>query len=293
MPTPEPTFWDYVRAAFNRRPAVRGLGEVPWNKIVLAALAILGIGNPGFWLLGLGGELCYLYVMATNPRFQTLVRAEKLQVERVSAEDRVVGRLAELSKEGQERFQVLRAKCTEVQSITETIQAGALAPLDEARWRGLDELLWLFLRLQVSLAVLTRQLGRSDRRSLEAEVATLEQELAASPQAPERLKKSKASLLELKKKRLENLDRAAEARQILEAELQRIEQQVELLREEATISRSPEALSAKIDSVTGSLDETNSWMRQHEGILSELSVDDVTEPPRLLDRSRQAQGGRS
>ena len=293
MPTPEPTFWDYVRAAFNRRPAVRGLGEVPWNKIVLAALAILGIGNPGFWLLGLGGELCYLYVMATNPRFQTLVRAEKLQVERVSAEGRVVGRLAELSKEGQERFQVLRAKCTEVQSITETIQAGALAPLDEARWRGLDELLWLFLRLQVSLAVLTRQLGRSDRRSLEAEVATLEQELAASPQAPERLKKSKASLLELKKKRLENLDRAAEARQILEAELQRIEQQVELLREEATISRSPEALSAKIDSVTGSLDETNSWMRQHEGILSELSVDDVTEPPRLLDRPRQAQGGRS
>ena len=293
MPTPEPTFWDYVRAAFNRRPAVHGLGEVPRNKIVLAALAILGIGNPGFWLLGLGGELCYLYVMATNPRFQTLVRAEKLQVERVSAEGRVVGRLAELSKEGQERFQVLRAKCTEVQSITETIQAGALAPLDEARWRGLDELLWLFLRLQVSLAVLTRQLGRSDRRSLEAEVATLEQELAASPQAPERLKKSKASLLELKKKRLENLDRAAEARQILEAELQRIEQQVELLREEATISRSPEALSAKIDSVTGSLDETNSWMRQHEGILSELSVDDVTEPPRLLDRPRQAQGGRS
>ena len=124
MPTPEPTFWDYVRSAFNRRPSVRGLGEVPWNKIVLAALAILGIGNPGFWLLGLGGELFYLYVMATNPRFQTLVRAEKLQAERVSAEDRVVGRLAELSKEGQERFQDLRTKCAEVQQITETIQAG-------------------------------------------------------------------------------------------------------------------------------------------------------------------------
>ena len=125
------------------------------------------------------------------------------------------------------------------------------------------------------------------------EVVTLEQELATSPEAPERLKKSKASLLELKKKRLENLARAAEARQILEAELQRIEQQVELLREEAAISRSPEALSAKIDSVTGSLAETNSWMRQHEDILSELSVDAVTEPPRLLERPRQAHGGRS
>lgn len=293
MPAPEPTFWDFVRAAFHRRPSMRGLGEAPWNKIALVALAILGIGNPGFWLLGLGGELLYLYLVATSPRFQTLVRAEKLQAERAAAEARVGGRLTELSEEGQHRFQVLHSKCVEVQSITETMQAGASAPLDEARWRGLDELLWLFLRLQVSLETLIRQLGRSDRRSLETEVATLAQELAAAPEAPERLKKSKTSLLELKKKRLENLDRAAEAQQILEAELQRIEQQVELLREEAAISRSPEALSAKIDSVTGSLAETNSWMRQHEDILSELSADAVAEPPRLLERPRQAQGGRS
>lgn len=293
MPAPEPTFWDFVRAAFHRRPSLRGLGEAPWNKIALVALAILGIGNPGFWLLGLSGELLYLYLVATSPRFQTLVRAEKLQAERASAEDRVGGRLTELSEEGQRRFQALRSQCVEVQSITETMQAGASAPLDEARWRGLDELLWLFLRLQVSLETLIRQLGRSDRRSLETEVATLAQELAAAPEAPERLKKSKTSLLELKKKRLENLDRAAEAQQILEAELQRIEQQAELLREEAAISRSPEALSAKIDSVTGSLAETSSWMRQHEDILSELSADAVAEPPRLLERPRQAQGGRS
>lgn len=293
MPAPEPTFWDFVRAAFHRRPAMRRLGEVPWNKIALVALAILGIGNPGFWLLGLGGELLYLYLVATSPRFQTLVRAEKLQAERAAAEARVGGRLTELSAAGQHRFQALHSQCVEVRGITETMQAGTSAPLDEARWRGLDELLWLFLRLQVSLELLTRELGRSDRRSLETEVATLAQELAAAPEAPERLKKSKTSLLELKKKRLENLDRAAEAQQILEAELQRIEQQVELLREEAAISRSPEALSAKIDSVTGSLAETNSWMRQHEDILSELSADAVAEPPRLLERPRQAQGGRS
>jgi hypothetical protein len=293
MPTAELTFWDYVRAAFNRRPAIRGLGEMPWNKIALGALGILGIGNPGFWLLGLGGELLYLYLLATNPRFQALVRAEKLQAAQASAEDRVSAWLAELSETAQRRFQVLRAKCDEVQTITETIQAGGLASLDETRWRGLDELLWLFLRLQLSLEVLARQLGQTNRRTLEAEVAALEQELAASPELPERLKKSKTSLLELKRKRLENFARAAEARQIIEAELQRIEQQVELLREEAAIARSPEVLSTKIDAITGSLDETNSWMRQHEDLLTDLSVDTATEPPRLLTRPRQAQGGRS
>lgn len=292
MAVPEPTFWDFVRAAFNRRPYVRGLGEVGWNKVVLIVLAILGFGNPGFWLLGLGGELLYLYLMATSPRFRTLIRAQRLQLERESSEERVEKRLEELSDDGRRRFQALRSKCAEVQRITETVQAGGPASLDEARWRGLDELLWLFLRLQLSLDVLARQLERSDRHLLKTEVADLEKELAAASDAPERLRKSKQSLLELKRKRIENLDRAAEAGQILQAELQRIEQQVELLREEAAISRSPEALSAKIDSVTGSLAETNSWMRQHEDILSELSAEETAPPPRLLQRPRQAQGGR-
>ncbi|MBZ0089272.1 MAG: hypothetical protein K8H90_02725, partial [Thermoanaerobaculia bacterium] len=115
------------------------------------------------------------------------------------------------------------------------------------------------------------------------EVEALRAELAGMATASEALKRSKQSLLELKEKRLENLGRAAEARQVLASELQRIEQQVELLREEAAMSRNAESLSAKIDSVAGILSENDSWMRQHEEILSDLGVDSG-QVPRLLER---------
>ncbi len=68
-------FVDYLRAAFNARPF--GM-FVPPNWIGLGAFALLGLANPGFWVLGLGLELGYLAVLATNPRFQRTVHASRL-----------------------------------------------------------------------------------------------------------------------------------------------------------------------------------------------------------------------
>lgn len=284
MPPRDPTFWDLVREAFDRKPYVKRLGGVPWNKIALVATGILGFGNPGFWLLGIAGELAYLYLSATNPRFRDLVRAKRLEAERGTADQQIDRWLAELSDPARERFQALRANCQQVQRVYQTLRPGGLSVIDEQRWKGLDQLLWLFLRLQVSLELLERQMGGVDSRALEREVAALGEELARIPDTSEALKRSRQSLLELKEKRRENLARANEARQVLASELQRIEQQVELLREEAAISRNAESLSMKIDSVAGILSENDSWMRQHEEILSDLGVEDAGTPPRLLER---------
>jgi hypothetical protein len=286
----DPTFWDLVKEAFHRKPVVKSLGGVPWNKVVLAATAILGFGNPGFWLVGVAGELLYLYLSATNPRFRNLVRAKRLAAERVTVDQQTDQWIAELGAEGRARFQALTANCQQVQRVYETLRPGGLSVIDEQRWKGLDQLLFLFLRLQVSLELLQRQLGDASPRELQREVEALRAELAATaPAASEALRRSRQSLLELKEKRLENLGRAGEARQVLSSELQRIEQQVELLREEAAISRNAESLSARIDSVAGILSENDAWMRQHEEILSDLGVDSGG-VPRLLERGeKQAQ----
>jgi hypothetical protein len=281
----EPTFWDYVRAAFHARPVVRGLGGVPWNKVALVVAGILGFGNPGFWLLGLGGEMAYLYAMASNPRFQNLVRGERLAAVKEETGERLERTLAMLSAAARERFGHLRGQCFEVQRTSRAVQGGASSVLDESRLSSLDQLLWLFLRLLVSLETLDRQMAEANPKALQSEIAALEKELAAMGEASERLKKSKESLLDLKKKRIDNLQRAGEARLLLTSELQRIEQQVELLREEAAISRSPEALSSKIDAVAGGLTDTSSWMRQHEALLGELGVEEtLAAPPPILDR---------
>ena len=284
MTAREPTFWDLVVEAFHRKPSVRGLGAVSWNKVALAAVAILGFGNPGFWLLGVAGELAYLYLTATNERFRNVIRGKRLLDERESAVAQIDQWTERLSKPSLERWEALRDNCREVQRIYETLRPAGLSVLDETRWNGLDQLLWLFLRLELSLDLLDRQIGDPDARPLEREIEAIRAELAKIPEGSEALRKSKQSLLELKEKRVENLSRAAEARLVLASELQRIEQQVELLREEAAISRNAEVLSSKIDSIAGTLSESDAWMRQHDDILSDLGVEDVGSTPRILER---------
>ena len=72
-----PGAWDYIRKAFNARP----MGMfVPPNWIGLGSFAILGLLDPGFWVIGLGVELAYLWILGTNKRFQRLVDAsQKMQ----------------------------------------------------------------------------------------------------------------------------------------------------------------------------------------------------------------------
>ena len=53
----KPGFFDYVTAAFNARPF--GMFVAP-NWVGLAAFGLLGVVNPGFWVLGAGLELGYL-----------------------------------------------------------------------------------------------------------------------------------------------------------------------------------------------------------------------------------------
>ncbi|MEW5983953.1 MAG: hypothetical protein AB1806_16490 [Acidobacteriota bacterium] len=285
MPYIEPTFWDYVRAAFQARPVVRGLGGVPWNKVALVVAGILGFGNPGFWLLGLGGELAYLYWMASNPRFQNLVRGERLAAVKEEAGLRLERSMAMLSTAARERFGRLRDQSFEVQRTSRAVQGGGSPVLDEARLASLDQLLWLFLRLLVSLETLDRQMAETSPMALQTEITALGKEIVGMGDASERLKKSKESLLDLTKKRLENYQRAGETRLLLTSELLRIEQQIELLREEAAIARSPEALSSKIDAVAGGLTDTNSWIRQHEELLSDLGIEEtLAAPPHILDR---------
>ncbi len=50
----QPRFRDYVKHAFNARP----IGMfVPPNWIGVGLFALLGLVNPGFWVMGLGEEL--------------------------------------------------------------------------------------------------------------------------------------------------------------------------------------------------------------------------------------------
>src|SRR5688572_15599270 len=99
---------DYIKSAFNARP----LGMlIPPNWIGLAGFGMLGFLNPGFWLIGAGLEMAYLFGLATNPRFQRVVSGSKSLQQQREKMMQVREQVAQLSPDDQRRYMLLEQRC--------------------------------------------------------------------------------------------------------------------------------------------------------------------------------------
>jgi hypothetical protein len=283
------SFWEYVKRAFHAKVPVKGLGPISLNKWFLAGAAILGFGAPPVWLLGLGAEMAYLYWLSTNPRFRRLVDGERLAGERDRWDKKVKELETKLDRESMSRNFVLAAKCREVQALS-AVSGAPVAPLEEAKVSGMDQLIYMHLRLLVSRATLNANFAADEKPRLVKEIERLEREVA-TPGIAEAVKRSKQGTLEIQKKRLENLDRVDEQRAVIESELERIEKQVELIREDTAMGREPLALSSRIDTVVNSLGETSEWMKKNADLLGNIGEEKPREVPIFLEPPAVKEGG--
>jgi hypothetical protein len=283
----KPHFWDHVRAAFSARP----IGMfVPPNWVGLTAFGFLGLLNPGFWVMGLGLELAYLGMLATNERFQRTVYASRLWEARRDWQQRVDELVQQLSTEGQRRYRTLEARCA---SILDQQQTAAVLPSGlEAQGQGLSRLLWLYLRLLLTRQAIDRIVRESasateDGSQLEDRVHKLDMQLAGGS-VGEELRRSLAGQIEILKQRLQKRTEARDKLVFLDAELTRLQEQVELIREQAILSTDPQLLSERIDQITATLDGTNQWIQEQQKIYG-ATEDLLSEPPPIAMKEAQKQ----
>src|SRR5512145_3488862 len=107
----KPGFLDYVSAAFNARPM--GMFVAP-NWVGLAAFGLLGVANPGFWVLGAGLELGYLLTLATNSRFQRAVAAGPLVEATADWNKRIHALLGRLDTADRRIYDLLSQRCRSI-----------------------------------------------------------------------------------------------------------------------------------------------------------------------------------
>lgn len=282
-----PGFFDYVGAAFNARPF--GMFVAP-NWVGLAGFGLLGLVNPGFWVLGAGIELGYLAVLSTNNRFRRLVNATATSGTDEAWEQKIAKLLAGLDERSRRRYQSLSARCRGIldqQSTVNEVTHGL-----EAQGEGLSRLLWMYLRLLVARQTIERVLTESAGvgvASIERRVADLESQIAA-PSVSEDLRRSLTSQLEILRQRQSQHGEAEKKLEFLDAELVRIQEQVELIREQAALSTDPELLSQRIDQIAASLGGTAQWIRDQQQVYGAME-DLVAEPPPLVGplSSRESQ----
>lgn len=268
-------FWDYVKAAFWYKPRVGFLGPLPVNVMALFACVVASIAtqNAGFLFLGGAAEIGYLTFLSSNPSFQKLVQGLRLLAKQEGWQQKVQASLVRLRPDSMERYRRLYDQCRLILGISDRVSPDDMFSIRDMRAGGLNQLLWLFLRLLTSRELIVANLSSANRTELESEVERLKERLAkAEPETA--LARSLQGTLDIQSKRLENLTRALSSLEVIDAELERIEQQVQLIREEAAVTTSPDALSNRLDAVTATLSETSRWMDQHAEFFGSISTED-------------------
>jgi hypothetical protein len=273
-------FWKYLKAAFNARPF--GM-LIPPNWIGLALFGLLGLMNPGFWVIGAGLELGYLLALVTNGRFQRAIQARQSAVSEDQWSGKVEELVGKLSDSDQRRYVALLARCRSIleqQGPTPGSDETSIPHGLESQRGSLSRLAWLYLRLllmrQAIDKVLVDDTDPGNRR-LENRIADLQKRLA-DESINDDLRRSLTSQLEILEQRKAQREEGAEKLAFLEAELTRIHEQVELIREQAVLSTDPELLSQRIDEIATTLGGTSQWIRDQQqvyGVMEDL----VAEPP--------------
>lgn len=287
MGAPKPGFLNYVAAAFNARPL--GMFVAP-NWIGLAAFGLLGVANPGFWVLGAGLELGYLLTLSTNARFQRAIASKPLNAARDEWNERITRLTGRLGRDDRARYEALAERTRSIIDI-QTHGGADLPEGIEAQADGLGRLLWMFLRLLVARRAIQTVLADNDGDdgALERRVQALERQ-ARGESVDADLRRSLAGQIEILGQRIAQREEAERKLAYTDAELTRIEQQVELIREQAALSTDPEILSRRIDEIAATLGGTGQWIRDQQKVYGAME-DLLTEPPPLTTdaRARESQ----
>ncbi|MBI4558222.1 MAG: hypothetical protein HY706_11625 [Candidatus Hydrogenedentes bacterium] len=274
-------FLKYVQAAFVWR----------WNLLALGAgvaLAFLS-GQPDVILpLVAAAEIGYLGLLSTRPRFRKAVEARastrlRPEVRTVESTQVLKQMQSVLKPEAWARFEGLRDRCLHLDRLARQfrgLQSSDNFPASELQTGSLERLLWMFLKLLYSVDALNRFLWGTNRAELAKQLESSQKELQAAQagQRSEKVLRSLQDKVATLKQRLENYDRAAENREFLTLELDRIEQKVNVISEMAINTRDAADFTAQVDGITDGIAATEEAMRS-------LDVAPVLEretPPPLL-----------
>jgi hypothetical protein len=286
--------WAYLKAAFFAGPEVPGLGRVPVNVLGVAAFGALGVLNPGFWLLGMAGEVVYLFSLAGHPRFRKYVDAQKAKSARErrgrqeSPRDDTVQRIVrELPPAAIRRFEALRHNCQELQQIAAQLRdpehADFGAPLEDLQLAGLDRLLWIYLRLLFTQHMLDRVFQSTSAEQIVQEIRGLEQQLRATgdDSKKDKLRKTLEDSLETCRQRLTTFEAAREKGDLVRLELDRLENKIRSLNEMAVSRHEPNFIAGQVDQVAASMVQTERTMQELQFATGLATEDEV---PQLLQR---------
>jgi len=268
-----------------------------WNLLFFGGAVAAAIISPSPDIvlpLVAAGEVAYLAGLTTLPRFQAAIDAKERaetsafhrpqQPDAAGAKQRLMDVLGSLEPERRNRFLRVRARCVEMQRISNAVRGDthdASGASTELRAPALDRLLWVFLRLLLAQQAIERFLRATDGKALETNLANLqERQRAAQAKGDERILRSITDAIATAELRKDNHAKAESNAEFISLELDRIEQKIHALTEMAISHQDPDELSVQVDAVADGMAQTEATIRELQAITGLTGEADAT--PQIL-----------
>ena len=251
---------NYLAHAFKSQYNLIGLGTA-------CGFALLS-ANPLPLLLMVGAQLVVLPIVAGSERFQRAIKARAAEAAR---EERHTHRQEEseemlraLPTAEQHRYRGLETLCGEIRENYRGLDASSQMLLDELV-KKLEFLLSFYLRMRYSLARYQAYFATTDPQRIQERVKMLESEIAGGPG---RVREIKARTRGVLLKRLDRYGKAQENRQLMDAQTETVLEVLQLLRDQSYSMRDPREITAQLDGLVSSAEQTERGVKDMEDILS-------------------------
>ncbi|WP_165226214.1 hypothetical protein [Aquisphaera insulae] len=302
-----------------------------WNLLVfLGGMGFAALsGQPDVYIpLVLAGEAAYVGVVGTHPKFQRMVDVQEHQANRKS-DSEVVGEAFDrirksLPSRQLRRFEALRDRCATLRQLARQMQEtddptglSTNEPFEDLQLSGLDRLLWIYLRLLYTQTMLERFLESTSEAQIRGEIKKLEDRIAGSwkpgpdaviPESRQNILKTLQDNLETCRARLQNLEKAKENYDLVDAEIGRLENKIQSITEMAINRKDSSFVTGQVDQVAASLVQTEQAMNDLQFATGLDPLDDMApaivprgqaipetppsaEPPPPRPRARQTDDG--
>jgi hypothetical protein len=212
-------------------------------------------------IIAAGVELTVLPLMERFQRYNRARRREKDKRDRQKGERAAM--MDSLDDRERERYEELEGLAEEIRQNYTGLDPSSQMLLDEVV-RKLDFLLAFYLRMRSSVARYEEYFESTDPRRIQERMARLEQEMARSA---ERVKQVKARTHAVLAKRMERYQKALENKQLVDAQTETVQEVLHLLRDQSYSMRDPRTITAQLDSLVSSAEETERGVRDMEELL--------------------------
>ncbi|HMP79819.1 MAG TPA: hypothetical protein PKD54_10235 [Pirellulaceae bacterium] len=279
--------WKYIKRAFLNH----------WNLLVFGSGVAFGLlsGQPDVVLpLVVAGEVAYLGLLATHPKFQRYVEAQdhknKAQQRSVKNQEIMKRIIRALPQPMHQRYENIRYRCRELTEIARDLKQpdtlDSVVDLDDMRAASLDRLLWVFLRLLFTQYSLERFLDTISTDTLQREATRLERQLQdldsgqLGPQHDAKIRRAIEDNLVTLRERMNNAITAETNHRYVKLELDRLENKIMGLAEMAVNRQDPNFISSQVDAVADSVRESERTMTELQYITGLNDLDD--QAPEML-----------